>query len=273
LPPAKGGFLADVPLLREEEGKMGHQFWNVFLYGGLAGTATLLGIYLVLKAETWVQKHTVYLISFAAGALIALSLLDALPKASELNQYGLHWALLSFLGFYALEKSVVLHAEHEEIEECSPESEAHRRHSFGVMSFLGIGFHSLLDGVVIGAGFAESHITGIVTTVGVTLHEFPEGLSILSILFHAGFDRSQAIAYSVAVALATPVGAIGGYLFLRGIGPGVLGALLGIAAGSFLYIAASDLLPETHRQSSPYILPLVAGGALAMLAVGTVLHH
>lgn len=252
---------------------MGAQFWNVFLYGGLAGIATLLGIYLVLKREEWVKKRTIYLISFAAGALVALSLLDVLPEAFELNEYGLHWALLSFLAFYALEKGVVLHAEHEEIAECDPESEAHRRHSFGVMSFLGIGFHSLLDGVVIGAGFADSHITGIVTTIGVTLHEFPEGLSILSILFHAGFDRTQAIVYSVAVALATPVGAIAGYLFLRSIEASVLGALLGIAAGSFLYIAASDLLPETHRQTSPYILPLVAGGSLAMLAVGAILHH
>jgi len=252
---------------------MGHPFSSVFLYGSLAGSATLLGIYLVLKAEMWVQRHTVYLIGFAAGALIALSLLDVLPEAFELNEYGLHWALFSFLVFYALEKSVVVHAGHEEIGECRAESEAHRRHSFGVMSFLGIGFHSLLDGVVIGAGFADSHITGIVTTIGVTLHEFPEGLSILSILFHAGFDRPQAIAYSVAVALATPVGAVGGYLFLRAIGPGVVGALLGIAAGSFLYIAASDLLPETHRQPGPYVLPLVAGGALAMLAVSRILQH
>jgi zinc and cadmium transporter len=252
---------------------MEHEFLNALLYGGLAGAATLLGIYLVLRAETWIQKRTVYLISFAAGALVALSLLDVLPGAFDLNEYGLHWALLSFIGFYALERSVVLHAGHEEIAECNPESEEHRRHSFGLMSFLGIGFHSLLDGVIIGAGFADSHITGIVTTIGVTLHEFPEGLSILSILLHAGFDRARATVYSAAVALSTPVGAVAGFLFLRGIGSDVLGALLGIAAGSFLYIGASDLLPETHRQTSPYILPLVAGGALAMLAVGAILEH
>jgi len=252
---------------------MGYEFLSVLLYSGLAGAATLLGIYLVLRAETWIQRRTVYLISFAAGALIAISLLDIVPEAFELNEFGLHWALLSFIAFYALEKSVVVHAGHEDILACDLESEEHRRHSFGLMSFLGIGFHSLLDGVVIGAGFADSHITGIVTTIGVTLHEFPEGLSILSILLHAGFERARAIVYSAAVALATPVGAVAGFLFLRGIGPDVLGALLGIAAGSFLYIAASDLLPETHRQTSPYILPLVAGGALAMLAVGMILEH
>jgi ZIP family zinc transporter/zinc and cadmium transporter len=252
---------------------MNAEFPSVLLYGGLAGAATLTGIYLVLRGEHWVHRHTVHLIAFAAGALVALSLLEVLPEASELNAYGMHWALLSFLGFYALEKTVVVHAGHEELEACDPDSEMHRRHSFGVISFLGIGFHSLLDGIVIGAGFAESQAVGILTTLGVTLHEFPEGLSILSILFHAGFERTHAVAYSAAVALATPVGAIGAFLFLQNIGPDVLGALLGIAAGSFLYIAASDLLPETHRQSSPYILPLVAGGSLTMLVVGMLLHH
>jgi ZIP family zinc transporter/zinc and cadmium transporter len=248
-------------------------FLSVLLYGGLAGSATLLGIYLVLRAESWIQRRTVYLISFAAGALIALTLLDIVPHAFELNEFGLHWALLSFIGFYALEKSVVVHAGHEEIMECDLDSEEHLRHSFGLVSFLGIGFHSLLDGVVIGAGFADSHITGVVTTIGVTLHEFPEGLSILSILLHAGFDRVRAQIYSAVVALVTPIGAIVGYLFLRGIGPEILGALLGVAAGSFLYIAASDLLPETQRQAKAYILPLVAGGALVMLIVTTILEH
>jgi zinc and cadmium transporter len=252
---------------------MGGESLYVLLYSGLAGAATLLGIYLVLRAGTWVTSNSVYLISFAAGALIALSLLDIVPEALDLNEYGLHWALLSFIGFYALEKSMVVHAAHEDIAECNLQGEEHRRHSFGLMSFAGIGFHSLLDGVVIGAGFADSHVTGIATTIGVALHEFPEGLSILSILFHAGFERAQATLYSVAVALATPVGAILGYLFLRGIGSSVLGALFGVAAGSFLYIAASDLLPETHRQSSPYILPLVAGGALVMSAVSWILEH
>jgi zinc and cadmium transporter len=249
------------------------EFSSVVLYGSLAGMATLAGIYLVLRGEDWVHRHTVHLISFAAGALVALSLLDVLPEAFELNAYGMHWALLSFLGFYALEKAVVVHAGHEDLDACDPESEVHRRYSFGVISFLGIGFHSLLDGVVIGAGFAESQAIGILATLGVMLHEFPEGLSILSILFHAGFERTHAIAYSVAVALATPLGAVGAFLFLRNIGPDVLGALLGIAAGSFLYIAASDLLPETHRQASPYILPLVASGSLSMLVVGMLLHH
>ncbi len=240
-------------------------FWHVAFYGGFAGLATLAGIYIVLTREAWARRSSIYLISFASGALLAASLLDILPESLELNENAVIYALLSFLAFYVLEQNVVVHAGHED-PDCSEESEMHHRHTLGVISFLGIGFHSLLDGVIIGAGFADSAVTGIIATVGVILHEFPEGLSMMAILLHAGLTRSRALTYSVVVALATPVGAIVSYVALQGIRAEVLGGLLGIAAGSFLYIAASDLIPETRRQSSPYNVPLVIGG-MAVLFV------
>ncbi len=245
------------------------QFWNVALYGGLAGLATLAGVYIVLMREAWARRGSIYFISFASGALLAASLLNILPESLELNENGVVYALLSFLAFYVLEQNVVVHAGHEL--ECSEESEMHRRHTLGVISFLGIGFHSLLDGVIIGAGFAGSAVTGIIATVGVIMHEFPEGLSMMAILLHAGLTRSRALAYSVVVALATPVGALVSYVALQGIRADVLGGLLGIAAGSFLYIAASDLIPETRRQSSPYNVPLVVGGMAILFVLKLVL--
>ena len=246
------------------------QFWNVAVYGSLAGLATLAGIYIVLTKEAWARRGSIYLISFASGALLSASLLDILPESLELNENAVVYALLSFLAFYILEQNVVVHAGHED-PECSEESEMHQRHTLGVISFLGIGFHSLLDGVIIGAGFADSAVTGIIATVGVILHEFPEGLSMMAILLHAGLTRARALAYSVVVALATPVGAMVSYVTLQGIRADVLGGLLGIAAGSFLYIAASDLIPETRRQSSPYNILLVISGMAVLLVLKLVL--
>jgi zinc and cadmium transporter len=242
------------------------QFWNVTLYGSLAGLATLAGVYIVSTREAWARRSSIYLISFASGALLSASLLDILPESLELNGNAGFYALLSFLAFYILEQNVVLHAGHED-PECSEESESHRRHTLGAMSFLGIGFHSLLDGVIIGAGFADNAVTGIIATVAVIMHEFPEGLSMMAILLHAGLTRTKALAYSVIVALATPVGAIASYGVLQGIKADMLGGLLGIAAGSFLYIAASDLIPETRRQSSPYNILLVVSGMAALLVL------
>ena len=246
------------------------QFWNVAFYGGLAGLATLAGIYMVSRREAWARRSSIYFISFASGALLAASLLDILPESLELNENAVVYALLSFLAFYILEQNVVVHAGHED-PDCSEESEMHRRHTLGVMSFVGIGFHSLLDGVIIGAGFAGSAATGIIVTVGVIMHEFPEGLSMMAILLHAGLTRARALAYSVVVALATPVGAMVSYVALQGIRADVLGGLLGIAAGSFLYIAASDLIPETRRQSNPYNVPLVIGGMAVLFVLRLVL--
>ena len=248
------------------------QFWNAALYGGLAGAATLAGVYLVFKNEAWAQRSSIHLISFASGALLAAALLDLLPEALELNEGVFLFALLSFLGFYILEQRVMVHAGHEEIEQCLEDQERHRRHSMGMVSLLGVGFHSLLDGVIIGAGFADSLVTGIVATIGVVMHEFPEGLSMMSILLHAGFRRRRALAYSVAVALATPIGAVVSAVALQGIGPRVLGALLGVAAGSFLYIAASELIPETRQRTSPYNVPLVIAGMATLMVVGWLLH-
>ena len=89
---------------------------------------------------------------------------------------------------------------------------------------------------------------------------------MMAILLHAGLTRARALAYSVAVALATPVGALVSYGTLQGIRADILGGLLGVAAGSFLYIAASDLIPETRHQSNPYNVPLVMAG-MAILFV------
>lgn len=245
--------------------------WKATIYGGVAGLATLIGIYLVLMKEAWVRRGSIYLISFASGALLSAALLDILPESLALNSNASLYLLLSFVAFYILEQNLVLHASHEDLECCEDEGR-HRLHSLGVVSFLGIGFHSLLDGVIIGAGFLESTTMGLIATISVISHEFPEGLSIMGLLFHAGFTRKRGLIYSIIVALATPVGAVASSLLLRGIEPHLLGALLGAAAGSFLYIAASDLIPQTREHRSPYIIPLVISGMLTLFALGLVLQ-
>lgn len=166
---------------------MGH-FWNATLYGSLAGLSTLVGIYLVLVKEAWGRRGSIYLISFASGALLSAALLDILPESLELNSNASLYVLLSFVAFYLLEQNLVLHAGHEDLECCDDEGR-HRLHSLGIISFLGIGFHSLLDGVIIGAGFLESTTLGLIATIGVISHELPEGLFIIGLLFHAGFSR------------------------------------------------------------------------------------
>ncbi|MFQ6015131.1 MAG: ZIP family metal transporter [Anaerolineae bacterium] len=235
---------------------------NVLLYGSLAALAALAGIYLILYKESWARKNSTFLISLAVGILLAAAFGHLLPEAGQLTEDASTYALVSFLIFYVLEHNVLSHFHHEE-------ESSH--YALGVSAFLGLGFHSLLDGVIIGISFESSLSLGIIAALAVISHKVPAGISILGILFHAGLNRARALVWAWAVALATPVGAIVAYFLLQGIPQGVLGALLALSAGSFLYIAAADLIPETHRDYDARNMFVLIGGVLFLLGVGWLL--
>jgi len=239
-------------VLKRIKENMNPQFSTILFYGLVAGLATVAGIYLVLFKEAWARKNSIYLISFSAGVLLSTAIAHLLPESQELNTNALIWLLLSFVLFYILEHGIILHS-------CGETGEC-EVHPVDKIAMLGIGFHSLLDGIVIGVGFEISFALGIIATLSVLLHEVPEGISTVSILLHSGYTRKKAILFSWIVALATPVGAILAVLLLNDIQENVLGALLAVAAGSFLYVAASDLIPEIHRQSKLLNIVLVIFG-------------
>ena len=227
---------------------------QVIIYGLIAGAATIAGIYLVLAREAWARRNSIYLISFSAGVLLATAIGHLIPEAEALAGNALVWFLASFIVFYIIEHGIILHS-------CR-EGEACEVHPIDKIALIGIGFHSLLDGVVIGIGFEISSALGIIATLSVLLHELPEGISTVSILLHAGYKKSRAVFYSWLVALATPIGATGSYFLVRDINENILGILLAIAAGSFLYVAAADLIPEIHKKSKFINIVLVILGAL-----------
>ncbi len=239
----------------------------VLFWSFLAGAATLFGIYLAFVAQKWVLKNTINLISLASGVLLSSSLAFLLPESIELAKNAAFTTILvTFLAFYLLEHTLILHR-HSEIEHPSISSGqvALRKkdlpHTFGLISLVGLFFHSFIDGVAIGAGFEVSTQLGILATISVLLHEVPEGISAISVLLHAGFDRRRAMTYSWIVALATPFGAVLTLLFLPQITPQVLGIFVAVAAGSFLYVAATDLIPEVQRRLAAFNWVLVFLGA------------
>lgn len=248
---------------------MNSQLLNTLVFGSLAGLATILGIYLVLWGKRWTEKNSIYLISFASGVLISVAFLDLIPEAQEISSLALPFVLLSFLSFYLLEHSLILHR-------CRGGRcyglDPHR-HNLGVMAILGIGLHSLIDGVIIALGFEVSLGLGILATLSVVLHEVPEGISSISILLHSGYSKARAIFYSYVVALATPSGAILTYLFIKTTEVAFLGVGLSFAAGSFLYVAASDLIPEVHREYKLLNIPFVILGVGLPILVGGALSH
>jgi len=236
------------------------QFLNILIFGFLAGLATFVGIWLVVKKERWVKNNLIYLLSFSAGILLSFSLIHLLPEAVEENSLGYLWTLLSFFAFYVMEHLLGIH-------HCKAEKECERHETFSLISWIGLLVHSLIDGVVIGAGFEVSKTLGVLSTLAVLLHELPEGISSMSVMLYGGYAVKEAVIKSSWVAVATPIGAVATFFVSRNINASFLGILLAIAAGSFLYVAASDLIPEIHKKSKWLNIVLTLLGIMIPIVV------
>lgn len=233
---------------------MENRWAEVITYGTVAGAATFIGMYLVLASPGWSRRHSAALVSYAAGVLLGVGLLHILPETMALiPKTAAAWILGSFVLFYFLEHHFLVHAGHEQLHHNHLDvADGHgddctHPHPLGLVAFVGLGLHSLIDGLIIGSGFEAGEGLGLVAALGVIAHEVPEGIAMLSILLHYGYQRKTAILLTTYVAIATPLGAIASYAVVRNVSASTLGALMGFAAGSFIYIAASDLIPESHR--------------------------
>ncbi|MDP1852875.1 MAG: ZIP family metal transporter [Candidatus Omnitrophota bacterium] len=240
------------------------QYLNVIIYSLIAGIATMLGTAMLFYKEAWARKNSLYLVSFAAGVMLATAFLDLLPEAVSLTNEAMWAALSGILLFYVLQQSINLHPCHDE--EC-------QLHNLGILSLAGLTFHSLIDGIAIALGFGISVSLGTVTTLAVILHEVPEGITTTSILMYAKMPRKKVIWYSALVALSTPLAAILFYPFVKGIPEKILGLLLGLAAGSFIYVAASDLIPQTHKIRSKLNAIILLSGVIFLAVITKLIEH
>jgi ZIP family zinc transporter/zinc and cadmium transporter len=235
---------------------------NALLYGGIAGLATLAGILVVQWQREAAIRYSHFINSFAAGALLAIALAHLIPESVELTSDSLLVVLASFIAFYLMESVVVFHSGSaiHFTEGCPREM-----HNKGPIIFSGLFLHSLIDGFIIAVGFEVSLELGLFTATGVILHELPEGITSFALMLRS-MKKKTALILSVAVALATPVGAAIALGPLSGLSGTGLGIMMAVAGGSFLYVAASDLIPETHeREVWRNVVFLLAGAGLLYL--------
>ena len=231
---------------------------NTIIYSNLAAISTIFGILIVLYAKKFTKKYSIYLVSFAAGVLISFALMHLIPDALKIYDDALIIVLLGFLAFYLIEHFIMRHSFYESYE---------RKHvTVGKVAILGLGLHSLIDGVLIAAGFEISQEFGLMATFAVVAHELPEGITSMAVLLHSKLKKNLALFYSFLVAIATPLGAVLTLLFLKNINQEFLGILIALAAGSFIYVGASDLVPETHeRYNKINALFIIIGIAFVIL--------
>lgn len=240
---------------------MESQILNTIFYSFIAGLATLVGVYMVFAKEKWAARNTIFFLSFSAGVILATAFTHILPEAIELNKGGaLTVVLFTLIGYYIFEHLIAIHTCRERGDDCEV-------HSMGLPAFVAIGLHSLLDGVVIGVGFEADIKVGIASAVAILLHRLPVGITVASLLMHSGFSKTKVLLMGWVVAVAAGVGALGAYFFVRDVSMSTLGLLLAFSAGSFIYIGASDLLPETHKKMSRFNILLVLVGVILVYIV------
>lgn len=239
------------------------------LYALFAGSATIVGLIAALFAAKFVKRYSFAIVSLAAGVLLGTGFLHLLPEAQELVGSSVFlWLLGGFAFFYVLESLVGVH--------CCQHRHGHKHehhHVLGSVAGLGILFHSILDGVAIAVGFEVSTSLGIITALAVLIHELPEGIFTISILLHSGMSKMRATIWTILVALATPLGALLTLLLFPDLSAAALGALLAISAGSFIYISASDLIPESHHNRSLVTGAFVIVGMILMFIINSFVGH
>lgn len=227
-----------------------------------AGLAALLGTLIIWKYNEWGTRNIVYLMSFAAGLLLTISIIHIVPEAIEKNVNAPFFLLVGFILFYSYDKLVDNHS----VSKNGFESIDHS--NIGVITAWGIGLHSFIDGILIMVTFIVSLLTGIGTAVAMVVHKIPAGIITFLLLKQVGYRDKKAFFFVfLALTITTPLGTILTLFFVNFLHEAEIGLLLALSGGALIYIAASRLLPEGENGSKTYhFLSLIFGIILAMVA-------
>lgn len=229
------------------------------------GAVSMSGISLLILKEKLLRKIMIILIGFSTGALLGDVFLHMLPEMveeGEVANYSWFLILAGIVTCFILEKFIHWHHCHGMgVEEDTHHH--HHHHHVGIMSVIGDMLHNALDGILIAGSFLVSTEVGIATTIAVVLHEIPQEIGDVGILLHSGYSKKQAIMLNGLTGLASIAGALLVIIFESRV-PSVGAALMPFAAGNFLYIAGSDLIPELHKEtgakrSTIQLVSLLAG--------------
>jgi zinc and cadmium transporter len=200
------------------------------------------GILTLVFQEKLLSKIIFLLVSLSSGVLMGNAFIRLLPEASKTLPpdavFGI--ALCAFIVFFLVEK--LFHWRHCHRVNCD-------EHIFGYMNLFGDAVHNFIDGIIIGGTFVTGIPLGILMAVTVALHEIPKEMCDFGVLLHAGFTKKKALLSNFFVKLTIVMGSVLGTLFASNI-HGFVSYLLPFAAGGFLYIAASDLIPEIKKEDN-----------------------
>lgn len=237
----------------------------VLLAGIAASLVTYLGGLFALRFKD--KLHLI--LSFSAGALVGVALLDLLPEALELTagtyDTGFITALvaLGFLIFMVLSNWSLVHPHSEDCDEPSHQ---------GKFAAGSLAVHSFLDGAAIGLAFQVSASVGTVVAIAVLIHKFSDGINTVGLILRAKGSSAEASRWLLVSSIAPLLGVLVANTF--SLPAATLGIILALFSGFFIFIGASDLLPESHHHHPkiPAVLSTIAG-MLVIYAAVTLAGH
>src|SRR3989344_960494 len=213
----------------------------------LVSAISFIGLWTFAIGSKRLHKIIVYLVSFSVGGLLGDAFIHLLPDVAE-KGFGLDVSLFILSGIFlsfVIEKIIWRHCH---AHDCDAMHHHARPQPFAYLNLVGDGVHNFIDGLIIGASYLVSVPVGISTTLAVILHEIPQEIGDFGVLVHGGFERTQALFYNFVSGLAAIMGVVLA-LFLNQT-TAVTNFLVPFAAGNFIYIACTDLLPELHKSVS-----------------------
>lgn len=201
---------------------------------------SLIGVFTLGFNEKVLKRIVNFLVSLSIGVLIGVAFLDLIPEATAKGKKEdiFLYVLIGFFLFFLIEK--ILGWRHCHEEECPI-------HSFAYINLFGDAVHNLTDGLIIGASFFTDFNLGVVTVFAVIMHEIPHEIGNFGVLLYAGFKKAKALLFNFITALTAIAGGIFGYFISSHVDNFTI-FLLPFAAGGFIYIAASDLIPEVRKR-------------------------
>jgi zinc and cadmium transporter len=205
---------------------------------------SLGGIAVFWVADKKLKKAFVYMVSFAAGGLFGDVFLHLIPEIAGKTGFPITASIVIIIGIlfsFTVERFFQWRHCH------VPTSQEHP-HSFAYMNLFGDGVHNLIDGLIVGGSYIASVPLGIATTIAVIFHEIPQEIGDFGILIYGGFGKRKALMFNFLTALTAVIGVIIAFVLGSAI-EGFVPLLIPFAAGNFIYIAGSDLIPELRKDT------------------------
>ncbi len=212
----------------------------------LISLVALIGIIFLGFHQEKLKKIVIYLVSFSAGALLGDVFIHLLPEIAE-EGFSLQTSLFILAGIlFWLITEKIIHRNH-----CHMPITKDHVHHFAIMNLVGDFVHNIIDGLIIGASYLISIPVGIATTLAVLLHEIPQEIWDFGVLIHGGMSKKKALLLNFLTGLSAIIGVIIA-LLINNYTHNITSFLIPFAAGSFIYIAGADLIPELHKENKTW---------------------